>query len=301
MNLNRMLRWAAGQPMFSTWINPDDSKPYLQPSGPLRVLIIENEGAGPLFHRQIGIMKNAEGFLTPEDRKLVGENVLIWGEGGWSDLKLDDTNKLNMVRSGCEKWKPDIVYVEPFRSLWKGEENSATEMATVVDALVGIANDYRCCVIVAHHERKSGAGEDGEKMSAGRGSTVLEGAVTVMENFESIKNGDFRELSWSKSRHGRAPTPVRMEWVPDAWWYRHIPLDDVEQIVLNCLQENSDEPMTVSQIMQETEEKMVKVREMLRRLVEKGRVKKLPAEGREGARYRLPTDDLRDGHGGLGI
>jgi hypothetical protein len=241
MNLNRMLRWSAGKPLFDGWTDHDGNT-MLMPTQPLRILIIENEGAGGLFHRQVGIMLNAEGFLTDEDRKLAKENVLVWGDGGYSGLKLDDPAKLDLVRTGCEKWKPDVVFVEPFRGLWHGEENSATDMAVVVDNLVEIASDYKCAAVLAHHERKSGVGEDGEKMSAGRGSTVLEGAVTVMENFESAKGGDQRELSWSKSRHGKAPNAVRMEWVADAWWYQWVPTSNMEEGIIEALRGNADEP-----------------------------------------------------------
>jgi len=167
MNLNRIMRWACGQPVFEGLTNKEGT-PILGPSGPLKVLIIENEGAAGMFHRQVGTMLNAEGYLSPEQRDLVRENVLIWGDGGWSGLKLDDEQQLNNVRAGCEKWRPDIVFIEPFRGLWKGEENSATDMANVADALSGIAADFDCGVILTHHERKSGTGDDGEKMSAGR-------------------------------------------------------------------------------------------------------------------------------------
>lgn len=298
MNLNRMLRWSAGKPLFSGW-KGSDGIVQLNPSHPLKILVVENEGAAGLFHRQIGIMLNAEGFLTDEDRKLCKENLLVWGEGGYSGLKLDDPNKLNGLRAGCEKWEPDIVFVEPFRSLWNGEENSATEMNVVVDALIGIATDYECGCIIAHHERKSGAGDDGEKMSAGRGSTVLEGAVTVMENFEGVKGGDFRQLTWSKSRHGKAPNPVRMEWVPEAWWYKHVPESKIGEDILSALRDNADEPMTTSDLMEVTDEKRDKLTKVLRQMADEGKIKKMSSshgqDGSSGFRWRLPTGEGDDG------
>jgi len=293
MALNRMLRWCAGVPMFDTWTDPDTHEPYLAPPMPLKILIVENEGAAGLFHKQIGIMSSADAYLNTEQRKLARQNMLIWGDGGYSGLKLDDEGKLNWLRTGVEKWEPDIVFIEPFRGLWNGEENSATDMAVVVDAMVGIAADYQCGVLVSHHERKSGVGDDGEKMSAGRGSTVLEGVVTVMENFEGVKNNEFRELSWSKSRHGKAPAPVRMEWDPDAWWYRHIKADDLELQILNALSDNDDEPMTVGELREITDEKDKKIRETLNALKERGEVKamgsKSDGRGSTGIRWRLVT------------
>lgn len=291
MALNRMLRWCAGLPMFDTWVD-EEGNPQLSPTdGPVKILVIENEGAGGLFHKQIGIMSSADKYLDEEHRKLARENMLIWGDGGYSGLKLDDPEKLLWVRDGCEKWEPDIVFVEPFRGLWNGEENSATDMAVVVDALVAIAADFKCGVLISHHERKSGTGDDGEKMSAGRGSTVLEGAVTVMENFESVKAGEFRELSYSKSRHGKAPNPVRMEWDPDAWWYRHVKEDDLQEAIISAMRDNDDEPMTVSEFRERTDEKDAKIRDCLRNMIDKGLVKSMPSSsngrGSTGLRYRL--------------
>lgn len=306
MNLNRALRWAAGKPMFDGWTDKEGAH-QLAPQEPLRILIVENEGAAGLFHRQIGLMLHAEDFISPEERELVKENILIWGEGGYSGLKFDDPQKLDGVRAGIEKHKPDIVFVEPFRSLWKGEENSSTEMNVVVDALIAIATDYECACMISHHERKGGFQEGGvqEKMSAARGSSVLEGAVTVMENFESVKAGEYRELSWSKSRHGVAPNPVRMEWVPERWWYKFVPEDMLAESIISALRSNADEPMSVADLAEALDESnRQKIRQMLTKMVADGKVKEhssIPIPGGStGKRYTLPNNEDQ-GFGGLNI
>lgn len=302
VNLNRIMKWAAGRPVFDE-LKDKDGVHVLGPSGPLKTLIIENEGAAGMFHRQVGIMLNAEGYLTVEDRAAVRENILIWGDGGWSGLKLDDEQNLNLVRSGCEKWRPDIVFVEPFRGLWKGEENSSTDMANVADALSGIAADFECGVILTHHERKSGVGEDGEKMSAGRGSTVLEGVVATMENFESAKGGDYRELSWSKVRYGGGHVilPVRMQWQPGDWWYKHVDFDEIEQQLLNELAAVDPESMSIRDLMDATGDKEHVVRRTIKSLLEPedgGQpkiVKTSPGQGGGGFRYRLARPGTESG------
>ncbi len=306
MNLNRIFKWACGRPLFDDWLDVETKEPLLMPTVPegLKILVIENEGAGGLFHKQVGIMLHAEGYLSEEDRELVKENVLIWGDGGYSNLKLDDPVRIQQVKDGCEKWKPDIVFVEPFRGLWQGEENSATDMAVVVDALSDIAADHECAIMLAHHERKSGAGEDGEKMSAGRGSTVLEGAVSIMENFESAKGGEFRELSWSKSRHGKAPNPVRMAWDAEAWWYTHVPTSDTDEAIIDALRGNVGEPMTVNDLSEATDESKDTIRKHANLMVKDNRLKKLPSvsdgRGSTGARYILLEDIANEG-GGLSL
>ena len=304
MNLNRLLRWSAGKPMFDGW-EDGEGNAFMAPDEPLKILIIENEGAAGLFHRQIGIMLHAEGFMSEDDRKLAKENVLIWGEGGYSDLKLDDEKKRDLVRAGVDQWKPDLVFIEPFRSLWAGEENSSTEMSIVVDALIGIATEFECATLIAHHQKKGGGeGEGYERMSDARGSSVLEGAVTFMENFDSVKGGEYRELSWSKNRHGKPPNPVRMEWVPDAWWYKWVPISNLDESILSALRENSDEPMSIADLHEALQEPKGKLRERTAKLADEGRIKKLPsiptAGGSTGMRYRMPQSE-ESNLGGLAV
>lgn len=305
MNLNRILRWAAGHPLFDTFTDGEGT-PYLKPDHPLRILIIENEGSAGMFHHKMGIMVNNCGdILNDDDRALIRDNVLVWGDGGYSGLKLDDPAMLGKVRAGCEKFEPEVVFIEPFRSLWKGEENSSTDMANMVDNLVALATDYGAGVILSHHERKSGAGDDGELMSAGRGSTVLEGVVALMENWQKAKGGDFREITWSKARYLQPPPPTRVKYDPSTHWYSHVPLDEIENSVLLALQENSEEPMTATTLAEELNEKKTKLYPVLAELAKDSRIRKLPSvsngEGSTGPRYRLPTSDNETEHGGLAL
>lgn len=305
MNLNRIVRWAAGKPFFDTFTN-GDGEAYLMPEKPLRILIIENEGSAGMFHNKMGIMVNNCGkILTDDDRKLVRENIMIWGDGGYSGLKLDDPAMLNKVRAGCEKHDPDILFIEPFRSLWKGEENSSTDMANMVDNLVALATDFSLGVVLSHHERKSGAGDDGELMSAGRGSTVLEGVVALMENWQKAKGGDFREITWSKARYLQPPPPTRVEYKPDLMWYTHVPLDEIENSVIAAISNNDEVPMSVSELSEDLQEQKNKLYPILARLSEDGRLRKMPSqsngEGSTGHRYRLASRDDEETTGGLAI
>jgi RecA-family ATPase len=305
MNLNRIVRWAAGKPFFDTFTD-GDGNPYLMPEKPLRILIIENEGSAGMFHHKMGVMVNNCGkILSDTDRSLVRENVMVWGDGGYSGLKLDDPAMLNKVRMGCEKHDPDILFIEPFRSLWKGEENSSTDMANMVDNLVALATDFSLGVVLSHHERKSGAGEDGELMSAGRGSTVLEGVVALMENWQKAKGGDYREITWSKARYLQAPPPTRVEYKSDLMWYTHVPMDEIENSVVAAISQNGEEPMSVTELSEDLQENKNKLYPILARLAEDGRLRKLPSqsngEGSTGHRYRLPSGDNEDQSGGLAI
>lgn len=299
MNLNRILRWGCGRPLYDSF-RDKEGKPYLAPTDPIKSLIIENEGSAGMFHHKMGVMLNNCGdLLTDEDRALIRENVMVWGDGGYSGLKLDNDGDLGKVRAACEKHSPDLLFIEPFRGLWKGEENSSTDMATVIDNILGMATDFNCGVILSHHERKSGAGEDGELMSAGRGSTVLEGAVAVMENFQSAKGGDFRELTWSKARYLQPPPPVRLEYSFETGWYRHVPEDELEAAILLTLEENSEEPMTKAMLAEALGEKPERVNKSLTKMHKEERLVRMAStfdqSGSTGYRYRIKTQDNTGG------
>lgn len=302
MNLNRIFAWAAGRSLFPGWTDKDGSE-YLKPEKPLRTLIAENEGNAGMFHQKMGLMLY-QGPLDEDEQEMALDNLFVHGDGGYSGLKLDNQEGVDKLRASIEKCEPDIVFIEPFRSLWRGEENSATDMNAVVDNIVGMATDYQCAVILSHHERKSGVGEDGEKMSAGRGSTVLEGVVAVMENFESVKDGEFREMTWSKARYLPPPTPVRMEWNRDTGWYDWVPQNAIDDAVIAELRLADDEPMSLKDLSAELGETQAKLRPVVKRLEEAKRIKRMASvssqNGSTGYRYRLPSDDADD-HGGLGL
>lgn len=302
MNLNRVLKWACGRAMLDGFTSPhDDDQTYLDPIEPRKTLILENEGSAGMFHQKMGTMiYNCGDTLSDDDRKQVRENIFIWGDGGYSGLKLDNDQGVDNLRAGIEKCEPDIVFIEPFRQLWRGEENSSTDMAAVVDNVLAMATDYGCGFVLSHHERKGGAGDD-DLMSAGRGSTVLEGAVACMENFQSVKGGDFREITWSKARYLQPPPPVRLEYDRDSGWYRYIPESNLERAILETLEAN-DDPLNKSGLVEILDERAGKVERALKQLVADDRVNRLTSisgpGGTTGYRYTAKHAD-EEGGGGL--
>lgn len=302
MNLNRIFAWAAGRALFPGWTDKDGNE-YLKPEKPLKTLIAENEGNAGMFHQKMGIMLH-QGPLDPKEREMALDNLFVHGDGGYSGLKLDNDEGVRKLRAAVESCRPDIVFIEPFRSLWRGEENSATDMNAVVDNIVAMATDFDCAVILSHHERKSGTGDDGEMMSAGRGSTVLEGVVAVMENFQAVKDNEYREMTWSKSRYLPPPTPVRMEYNIDSSWYDWVPQSAIEDGVIVALREADDEPLNLAGLAEVMGESKNKLRPVMKKLEGDKKVKKMPSisnqNGSTGTRWRLPSEDNAE-FGGLAV
>jgi hypothetical protein len=294
VSLNRIVRWAMGKALF------DELPDVLRPDHNLRTLIVENEGAPGHFQKVLRTILTENGF-TEEEQQLARENIFIWGDGGWSGLKLDDEANIRLVKRAVEECKPDILFVEPFRGLWRGNENDSTEMANVMDRLSEVATEFECAVLLTHHERKSGAGEDGEAMSAARGSGVLEGHAAVMERWIPVKGGQYRELSWIKARFEEAPAPLTMSFNRSSWSYDYVGEDDMTRDVEKFMVQFPDSWMSAKEISEETGYPYHKVRKLLGNLKDSDppRVASRAVEGKVHFRWK----DFGDGDdtGGLAI
>ena len=294
MTLNRALRWSVGRPMF------EGLPEVMAPVQPLRILIIENEGAPGFFHEKLQQMFDNQEF-TDEEREMAAANMLIWGEGGWPRVKLFRNDRtrgddFDLVRRGIEIHEPDVLIMEPFRTLWDGEENSATEMTEVTDRIARLASDYKIGVLLTHHERKGGTGEDGEQMSAGRGSTVLEGEAAVMERWRQVKE-DQSELSWVKSRFSKPAAPVRMEFVWSRWTYDFVPEEAGKREIKALLLRSAGASLGIREMAEELSESQSRVRRLLSEMMEDPdeNLKESPSRpasdgGTTGKRYRYALE-----------
>ena len=125
-----------------------------------------------------------------------------------------------------------------------------------------------------------------------------------MENFESARGGDYRELSWSKARYLQAPAPVRMEWDSETNWYKWVSTEVIEDSLMRSLSE-AEEAMSVSDLADETGETKVKIRKIVAKLLDEKKIKKLPSiatgEGSTGPRYRVPSGENDNSNGGLSL
>lgn len=270
--LNRILPWAAGRPMF------DKLPDAYVPSQPLKTLIIENEGAGGEFYRKIThMLENHAGRFDEEEIAYIWNNTLVWGEGGYAGIKMDNEAHEALIRRAVEQHEPDTILLEPFARLHSGEENSNTEMNHVLSVLESIAKDYGVGIMLAHHEKKGKLDVD-DIMDRARGATALEGVVTYMEFFQPVSGGRQREIIPGKKRYGNEPPPpsIRMEWREDwSGWYDYVAPDEQVERTLKIL--SYDIPKFTPEIAEELEEKDTKnVIRWLRQAKDEGRVVEHP-------------------------
>jgi hypothetical protein len=288
MTLNRIARWSVGKPMFGDL--PDVMAPV---DGPIRSLVIENEGSPGFFQDRLRLLLDSQDF-TDDEREMAGQNILIWGDGGWPRIKLDDPDTVDLVRRGIEEHHPDLVMLDTFRSLHRGAENSSDEMQQILDTVTTLAAEYGAGVLLIHHENKTPL--EGDQMSAARGSTVLEDDVAVMERYSPVR-GVQSEIKWVKTRFMKPAAPVRMEFDFDTWTYRYVPEAEGRREILDILARNAGHPLAVRDIAEELGESVEHTRRLLRDLEEDDDtdVKRLPSvasgDGSSGQRYQLDTGD----------
>lgn len=297
MSLNRLLRWSMGKPMF------DELSTGMVPVKPLRSLIIENEGAAGFFQSRVQLLAEKGMDPTDEERELMMNNIMVWGDGGWSSMKLDDKSNVDLIRRAAEIHQPDIIFLEPFRTLWQGDENSSTEMVEVIDALNAMATEYELAVMLTHHERKSGAGDSGEGMFAARGSAVLSDLVGVMERWRPVQAGQQRELSWTKWRFAEPHAPVRMQFNASTWRYSYIGDNEKHNKLLQILETSGGEWEHTNEIAEQAGESVDETRKMLNKLKDEKRVKSTNAPrqpgmaGSPGKMWRTASPAAEDGEG----
>jgi hypothetical protein len=285
---NRMMRWSAGLPLF------DDLPDVQAPTEPLRLLLIENEGSG--YYMRENMEKLYEHIaITEEKKKLAKENLMVWGDGGYTGLKVDRVEDMEIIERALREHKPDILLLEPFRGIWSGDENDNSAMEEVLDGLVALANTYECGIMLSHHANK--APIEGDWMGSSRGATALEGKVAAMEVFYPVHADEQRELKWAKKRYGKkhAPAPIRMEYDFDTRSLKRIPDSEIQQEVLSFLA-GDDPPVwwTKAQIAEEVDETQDRIdRQALRPLLEQKRIVKRNKEG--SANYRLKVGDADKG------
>ncbi len=68
--------------------------------------------------------------------------------------------------------QPDLLVLDSFRSLWRGDENDTAGVAAVLDPLRGLAHEHGTGIVLLHHVSKAGSG-------GYRGTTAIAASVEL--------------------------------------------------------------------------------------------------------------------------
>jgi hypothetical protein len=98
---------------------------------------------------------------------------------------------------------PDVVVVDTLHRFLSGDENSAQDAKTMLDACAAIMLEFGCTVILVHH-----TGVSDEAQHRARGSSAWRGALDIEI---SVKPGDTIEVSQKKSKDAEMVEPAYIE------------------------------------------------------------------------------------------
>lgn len=88
--------------------------------------------------------------------------------------------------------KPDLVIVDTLHRFLEGDENSAQDAKTMLDACAALMERFNCSVLLVHH-----TGVNDEAQHRARGSSAWRGALDIEI---SVKPGDTMEIIQRKSK-----------------------------------------------------------------------------------------------------
>lgn len=96
--------------------------------------------------------------------------------------------------------KPKLIVVDTLHRFLSGDENSATDAKTMLDACGGLMLEYGCSVLLVHH---TGVSEDAQGRA--RGSSAWRGALENEISIVPGKDGKPLEIAYRKAKDAEMP------------------------------------------------------------------------------------------------
>lgn len=168
-------------------------------------------------------------YLAGEGHHGLRSRVTAWGVH--HNVQLNDKMRVSMA--GCDLNKPEgfqqvrqsiaalpepprLIVVDTLHRFLSGDENSAEDAKTMIDACGDLQREFRCTVLLVHH---TGVSEEAQHRA--RGSSAWKGALDVEISVVPAKDGAPMELVQRKSKDAElAPTIyAKLEGVTIPEWF----------------------------------------------------------------------------------
>lgn len=186
-----------------------------------------------------------------------GPVVYLAGEGhhglrgriaGWKQAHGVESLDLILSKGGCDlnspdgylkvsnglkslKYAPKLIIVDTLHRFLAGDENSAVDAKTMLDACAGLMEEFGCAVILVHHTGVNEAAQD-----RARGSSAWRGALDIEINIKPAnkEKGDPMEVRQMKSKDAELSETLAfdLKGVPIDGWLD----EDGEQVTTAILE-----------------------------------------------------------------
>jgi putative DNA primase/helicase len=110
---------------------------------------------------------------------------------------------------------PSLIVVDTLHRFLSGDENSAQDAKTMLDACGMLMREFHCSVLLVHH---TGVSDDAQARA--RGSSAWRGALDIEVSIVPAKDGKPMEIIQRKSKDAELAQPLyaRLESVPVSGW-----------------------------------------------------------------------------------
>lgn len=126
---------------------------------------------------------------------------------------------------------PSIIVVDTLHRFLSGDENSAQDTKTMLDACGALMREFSCAVLLVHH---TGVSEEAQHRA--RGSSAWRGALDIEVSIVPSKNGSPMEIVQRKSKDAELAKTVYVK---------------LEQVQIPGWRDEDDQPVTSAVIAQE--------------------------------------------------
>jgi hypothetical protein len=178
--------------------------PFVKPSGPRRVGLLDFESSGSRLQDDFRRMTQD---WPQYERELLDENIFVLCEGMVGDDLLRLSQHLPMVIRAVEKHGIDLLVVDTGGAAFDlSNENDNSEVARkVMKPLLKLARRLDCAVVIVHHigKSKSEEGSAAEKVHRPRGASAFSGyAASVFVMTGDASDPDYVTVTCAKRKNG---------------------------------------------------------------------------------------------------
>lgn len=179
------------------------------------------------------------------------EHLNMWLSKDGCDLNTASGYQRVLEHIRSLKEKPSIIVVDTLHRFLLGDENSAQDAKTMLDACNALMNEFGCSVVLVHH-----TGVSSEAQHRARGSSAWRGALDIEISIIPATESKPMEIHQRKSKDAELAYPLyaRLEQVAISGW-----LDEDGNAVTSAVLIQADKPV------QEKENHLSKHRQMFER------------------------------------
>lgn len=159
-------------------------------------------------------------------------NLSMWLSRAGCDLNTPEGYRkvVEHIRSLPER--PVVITVDTLHRFLLGDENSAQDAKTMLDACAALMREFHCTVILVHH-----TGVSDEAQHRARGSSAWRGALDIEISILPAKNDNPIEIVQRKSKDAELAAPIYVE---------------LQQVAIPGWIDEDGEPVTSAVIVQST-------------------------------------------------